>query len=75
MERLDIVVDEVSSMGALLIKQASEGIPAVLIRGLKYEKNNKGVKQLLISNYRRTARSVLLKGLVKNAIAKLLRIT
>jgi coenzyme F420-0:L-glutamate ligase/coenzyme F420-1:gamma-L-glutamate ligase len=71
---LDIVVDEVSATAALMMKQASEGVPAVLIRGLQYERSDEGVTPLLVSNYGGTARRVILKGVFKNLLAKLFRI-
>ncbi len=42
---IDIVVDEIASAAALLMGQTSEGIPAVIIRGLKYEESDEGVNQ------------------------------
>jgi len=42
---MDIVVDEIASAAALLMGQTSEGIPAVIIRGLKYEESGEGVNQ------------------------------
>ncbi len=71
---LDIVVDEVSAVAALMMKQSSEGVPAVIIRGLDYEKSEEGVSQLLITNYGKTTRKLFLGGLLKNLLAKLLRI-
>ena len=71
---LDIIVDEISAAAALMMKQSAEGIPAVLIRGLAYEKSDEGVGNILISRYGKTARKVALEGFVGNLIGKLVRI-
>lgn len=70
---LDIIVDEVAAAAALLMKQSHEGVPAVLIRGLKYRRSELGVKDILITR-RSGARSRLLKIALLNLVLKLLRI-
>ena len=46
---VDIVVDEIAAAAALLMGQTSEGIPVVIIRGLKLERDCKeGVKDIII---------------------------
>lgn len=71
---LDIVVDEICSAAALLMGQCSEGIPVVIIRGLKYAPSAKGVKDILITKYGRRASRLLLKITLINVIAKILKI-
>jgi len=71
---LDIVVDEICSAAALLMKQCGEGIPVVIIRGLKYTPSVRGVKDVLIIKYRRKASKLLLKIALINIVAKILRI-
>ncbi len=71
---IDIVVDEISAAAALLMKQTNEGIPAVLVRGLEYERSEEGVKGLLITGYRKTAKKVIFKIIVLTLLAKIFRI-
>lgn len=71
---IDIVVDEVCAAAALLMKQAAEGIPAVLIKGLKYERSELGVNTILISRFGYETHILLLKMLILNLLCKLLRI-
>mgnify|MGYP002153778903 CR=1 FL=1 len=47
----DNIPNELACASALLMGQTSEGIPAVLVRGLKYNKSEKG-----ISDYSRTSK-------------------
>jgi coenzyme F420-0:L-glutamate ligase/coenzyme F420-1:gamma-L-glutamate ligase len=47
---IDNIPNELACASALLMGQTSEGIPAVLVRGLKYNKSEKG-----ISDYSRTS--------------------
>ncbi len=47
------VVDELSSAAELVIGQAREGVPAAIIRGFKYKKNDRArSKRLLRSSYK-----------------------
>ncbi|RLE98934.1 MAG: F420-dependent oxidoreductase [Thermoprotei archaeon] len=70
---LDIVVDELCAAAALLMKQASEGVPVVIVKGLKYRKSENGVKDVLIAGRRGTV-SVLVKILLLNILLKILHI-
>lgn len=45
---VDIVVDEAAAAAALIMGQTSEGIPAVVIRGLRYEVSEDGVSRYAI---------------------------
>ncbi|MEM0172817.1 MAG: coenzyme F420-0:L-glutamate ligase, partial [Thermoproteota archaeon] len=54
---VDIVVDEIAATSALLMGQTSEGIPAVIIRGLSYEKTEEGLSRSYIP------REILQKGI------------
>lgn len=45
---VDIVVDEIASAAALLMRQTSEGVPVVIIRGMDYTKSEEGVNEILI---------------------------
>jgi len=72
---LDLVVDEVSAAAALLMKQSAEGVPAVLLRGLTYERSDEGVQGVLFSQYGKTARRVFWKNIALNVLGKLLRLT
>ena len=40
---IDIVVDEAAAAAALLMGQTAEGVPAAVIRGLKYQRSEEGV--------------------------------
>lgn len=47
---VDIVVDEIAAAAALLMGQTHEGVPVVIVRGLKLERDYKeGVKDIVIS--------------------------
>ncbi|MGC8567364.1 MAG: coenzyme F420-0:L-glutamate ligase [Caldisphaera sp.] len=41
---VDNIADEICSSAALILKQTDESIPAIIIRGLKYEFSDKGLK-------------------------------
>ena len=71
---LDIIVDEACAAAALLMKQGREGIPIVIIRGLKYEKNENGIREILITRRGGEAKKQLLKTLLLNLLLKMLRI-
>ena len=68
---IDITADEVASTAALLMGQVNEEIPAVIIRGLKYERSNEGVKNYCIGLRKLSLIAVLRSALVR-AIFKLL---
>lgn len=36
---VDLVADELAACATLIMKQAAEGVPVVVVRGLKYEKD------------------------------------
>lgn len=71
---LDIIVDEICAGAALLMRQAGEGIPVVLVKGLKYRRSNGGIRDILISKYRKKARKVILLSVLKNIVLRMLRI-
>ncbi len=75
---VDIVAHEVCAAAALLFKQASEGIPAAIIRGLRYRKCECGFREALPkTNIKGVAREVIretARVLGAKAIAKMLRI-
>ncbi len=71
---LDLVVDEISAAAALLMKQSAEGVPAVLLRGLVYERSNEGVRGVLISRHGRTACRVVWENIARNLLGKLLHL-
>ena len=71
---MDILVDEICAAAALLMKQTSERIPVVLIKGLHYKKSDLGVKDVLITKYGSEAKRFLLKTLLLNIILKMFRI-
>ena len=64
---VDIVVDEVAAAAALLMGQTSEGIPAVIVRGLRYEASDEGV-----SRYALGFRGLSLRGVLVNLLVKLI---
>ena len=67
---IDIVVDEAASAAALLMGQTSEGVPAVIIRGLKYERSDEGVKDYCMG-VRKISLSVILKTILVRLVYKL----
>ncbi|RLE79314.1 MAG: hypothetical protein DRJ51_08005 [Thermoprotei archaeon] len=70
---IDLVADEIACAAALLIKQAAQGVPVVVIRGLKYKKTySVGVKDIYIP--RKTLRKGILKTFLATAKLKLLRL-
>ncbi len=71
---LDIVVDEISAAAALLMRQCREGVPAVLIKGLEYERSNEGVKTILVTRFHGQAIKLLIKNMLLIVLLKLLRI-
>ena len=64
---IDIVVDELASAAALLMGQTSESVPAVIVRGVKYEVSDEGVKDYAIR-----FRGMSLKEVFRNALVKLI---
>jgi coenzyme F420-0:L-glutamate ligase/coenzyme F420-1:gamma-L-glutamate ligase len=54
---VDIVVDEIAATAALLMGQATEGIPVVIIRGLSYKKVEDGLSKSYVP------REILQKGI------------
>ncbi len=70
---LDIIVDELCSTAALLMKQSGTGIPVVIVRGLNYEKSDIGTKEILITRRRGLKLwRAFLKNLIVLSIARLL---
>ncbi|RLG98565.1 F420-dependent oxidoreductase [Candidatus Bathyarchaeota archaeon] len=65
---VDHVANELACASALLMGQTSEGIPAVLIRGLKYVKSEEG-----ISSYSLSSKTV--RAIIKEIIKQTIRIT
>ena len=63
---VDIVVHELCSASALLFKQTIEGIPIVIIRGLKYKKCECGMKE--------SVPKVKLEKIIKETIKETFRI-
>ncbi len=62
---IDNIVDELACASALLMGQTSEGIPAVLIRGLKYVRSEEGVSTYSLSPDRIKA---IIKEIIKETI-------
>ncbi len=62
---VDLVADELAACAALLMKQAGEGIPVVVVRGLKYEKDGDVSES-------RIPRDVVLKAFLKSLFYTLL---
>jgi len=69
---LDLVVDELCAAAALLMRQTGEGVPAVLIRGLSYERSNEGVGSVLVTKRRRSPWRLLLKTLLLSILVRLI---
>ena len=63
---VDIIVDELASTAALLMGQTSEGIPVVIVRGLKYTVSDEGVKE-----YTLKLKGIPLSLLFKTLLVKL----
>jgi coenzyme F420-0:L-glutamate ligase/coenzyme F420-1:gamma-L-glutamate ligase len=63
---VDIIVDEIAAAAALVMGQTSEGIPAVIVRGLRYEVSEEGVADYAIG-----FRGLGFRGLLKNILVKL----
>ncbi len=63
---LDIVVDELCSAAALLMKQTDLGVPVVIIRGLSYERSDRGIKDILITTRRKELK--LWRAFLKSAL-------
>ncbi|MEM4447762.1 MAG: coenzyme F420-0:L-glutamate ligase [Candidatus Jordarchaeales archaeon] len=59
---VDNIAFMVSSAAALLMGQRGEGIPVVIIRGLKYEWSNEGINKVLVT---RMSLKMLLKALLE----------
>ena len=68
---VDIVVDELAAAAALLMGQTSEGVPAVIVRGLKYEYSDEHIQDYALG-LRRIPWTVIFKTLMVKAIYKLL---
>ncbi len=64
---IDIVVDELASAAALLMGQTSESVPAVVVRGLRYEVSDEGVKDYTIR-----FKGLSFKEVLRNALVKLI---
>lgn len=47
MSSVEAIIDEVSSAATLLMGQSDEGIPVVLIKGVKFEYCDKGIKNII----------------------------
>ena len=71
---LDIIIDELCSAAALLMKQSVEGVPIVLIKGFKYEKSTLHSKDVLITRFGHMSIKIIIKIGLKNLLLKLLRI-
>ncbi|RLF06362.1 MAG: hypothetical protein DRK00_01870 [Thermoprotei archaeon] len=71
---LDIIVDELCAAAALLMKQSREGIPVVVVKGFKYRRSERGVKDVLVTRRRRRLIGVIVKVLILNVFLKALRI-
>lgn len=71
---LDIVVDELCSAAALIMKQSGEGVPIVLVKGFKYEKSNLHSKDVLITRFRNISTRIVITAGLKNLLLKLLKI-
>ncbi len=67
---IDIIVDEIASAAALLMGQTNEGIPVVIVRGLKYERSDEGVKDYSMG-IRRISLNVALKTILVRLIYKI----
>ena len=66
---VDLVADELAACAALLMKQAAEGVPVVVVRGLKYERGE-GMSEIVVS--RRALVMALLKSLPYTIMTKLI---
>jgi len=67
---VDSLVDLISAAANLLFGQTSEAIPVVIIRGLKYERSEKGVKDVIYP--RKAFRGALRMLIWENILFKLL---
>lgn len=63
---IDSLVDEAASAAALLMGQAAEGVPAVILRGLTYERSEEGVKDYVLD-----IRGVGIGTVLRSAVVKL----
>lgn len=63
---VDIIADELAAAAALLMRQTDEGIPVVLIRGVRYQKEEMGISETNIP------RNVLGKGFLKSLFCTLI---
>lgn len=68
---LDIVVDELCAAAALLMRQSREGIPVVIVRGLRYRRSEKGVRDVLVTRQRKAV-AALVKIALLNMLLKVL---
>jgi len=62
---VDHVANELACASALLMGQTSEGIPAVLIRGLKYAKSEEGISSYSLSS--KTTRAIIKETIKQTA--------
>lgn len=66
---VDLIADELAACAALLMRQAAEGVPVVVIRGLKYEKDE-GMSKIKIPA--RVIVTAFLKSLLYTLVARLI---
>ncbi|RLE62283.1 MAG: hypothetical protein DRJ47_10900, partial [Thermoprotei archaeon] len=64
---VDIIVDELASTAALLMGQTSERVPVVIVKGLKYDVSEEGVKDYLMG-----FRGLRMGFLLKNFLARII---
>ena len=64
---VDLLTHEVAAASALLMRQTAEGIPVVIIKGLKYEKYNGGLLDY-------TMKFRKLRGLIKEIIIESIKV-
>lgn len=69
---VDIIVDELCAAAALLMGQTSEGVPVVLVRGLRYERSDRGVSDVLVTRHRGRGMLVVARVALLNLLLKLL---
>jgi len=70
---VDIIADEIAAAAALIMKQAAQGFPVVIVRGLEYEtKNNIGIKDILLPYY--VIKRRILKTIFTTVLFKLFRL-
>lgn len=62
---VDMIADELAAAAALLMRQTDEGVPVVLIRGVRYERGEIGISRTNIP------RNVLGRGLLRSLLCTL----